>query len=122
MARAVEKGNQAPESLDPTGLWRLGFWLIWILGHLTLLFALALGMVPRLRNDPFTVDYAIRLGLAALTLVSILMARWIWKIRNPIAGQEPPLAMRVVVMVSWVELIFALVSILAIAESHLFAR
>jgi hypothetical protein len=122
VAKAVENEIEALESLDPTGLWRLAFWLVWILGLLALLFTFLLAMVPRRHDDSFTLEYAIRSCLAALGLISIIMARRIWKIRNPIGERTPALAMQVVVIVAWVELTFALVSILAIAASRVFVR
>lgn len=63
-----------PGFIDRTGMWRLVFWLTYVLGNVVLLFSFALAMVPPSRSQTFTLEYTIRLIIAGLTLVSILMA------------------------------------------------
>jgi hypothetical protein len=99
------------------------FWLTYVLGNLVLLFSFALAMVPgSLHDTDFTPEYTIRSIIAGLMLMSILMAKWIWKIRNPLTDRGPAVAMRVVLFVAWAELAFALYLIIALAILQLFGH
>ena len=112
----AEPEDETPGSIDPTGIWRLVFWLTYVIGNLVLLFSFLLAMVPRSLHDAnFTSDYVIRSIVAGFMLISILMARWLWKIRNPLTDRGPAVAMRVVLFVAWAELAFALYLIIGLA-------
>ena len=104
-----ERETDKPESIDPTGLWRLMFWLVYVLGTFTLLFSWLLSLVPRpLHGADFTLDYIVRSCAGGLALVSILMARRLWNIKNPLVNRGPMKAMQLVVLIAWVELAIAL--------------
>lgn len=109
-----------PGSIDPTGIWRLVFWLTYVLGNLVLAVFLLLAMVPSPRHPDFTPLYIIRLVIAGLMLISILMARWIWKIRHPLSDHGGTIAMRIVIFVAWAEFIFALYLVVGLATFQLF--
>jgi hypothetical protein len=112
-----------PGSIDPTGMWRLVFWLTFVLGNLVLLVSFLLAMVPAPRHERgFTLEYSIRLILTGLMLISILMARWIWKIRNPLSERKAATGMRIVLSVAWAELAFAIYLILGLATFQLFGH
>ncbi len=113
-----EAGTPGP--IDPTGIWRLVFWLTFVLGNLDLAFSFLLAMVPSPRNPDFTLWYVIRSIDAGLMLISILMARWIWKIRSPLSERKVATGMRVVLSVAWTELAFAVYLILGLATLQLF--
>ncbi len=104
-----------PELVDPTGFWRFIFWLAFVLGNLTLVFAWLLAQVPRPSHAYLPLDYAVRAGIVAFMLVAILMARRIWKINTPNLDQEPGIAMNLVVLVAWFELVSALCGIIVVA-------
>jgi hypothetical protein len=92
-----------------------------MIGNLVLLFSFLLAMVPRsLHDTEFIPDYVIRSFVAGLMLMSILMARWIWKIRNPLTDRVPAVGMRVVLLVAWAELAFAIYMIVGLAILQLF--
>jgi hypothetical protein len=109
----AEHEERSPGSIDPSGIWRLLFWLTYVLGNLVLLFSFLLAMVPG-RPD-FLSEYLIRSTIAGLMLTSILMARWIWRIKNLLSGRGAASAMRIVVFVAWSELAFALYLIIYLA-------
>jgi hypothetical protein len=104
----------SPGAVDPSGFWRFIFWLTFVFGNLTIAFCWLLAHVP---------GKDMRLNLAALSclvffmFVSILMARWIWKIRNPIPvpGRAVRPAMYMIVLIAWVELVLGLVGIIGVA-------
>ena len=111
-----ERETGKPELIDPTGLWRLMFWLVYVLGTLSLIVSWLLSLVPRPVHDAdFTLDYVIRSCAGGLALVSILMARWLWNIKNPLANEGPLKAMQLVVLIAWVELAIALAGLVGIA-------
>jgi hypothetical protein len=104
------------EPIDPTGLWRLTFWMAYVLGTLTLLFSWLLSLVPRLPHGAdFTLDYIVRSCAGGLMLISILMARRLWNIKNPLLDQSSMKAMRLVLLFAWVELAIALAGLVGIA-------
>jgi hypothetical protein len=116
--KIVETRDSAtrPELVDPTGFWRFVFWLVFVLGNLALAFAWLLAQAPRpLHGADLRLDYAVRAGIVAFMLVSILMARRIWKINTPNLDQEPGIAMNLVVLVAWFELVAALCGIVVVA-------
>jgi hypothetical protein len=108
--------DRSPESIDPTGLWRLVFWLAFVIGSLGLLFSWLLAQVPRLPHGAdYGLDYLVRSCAAALMLVSIGMARWLWKINHGSPGRG---AMQIVQLIAWVELIIAICGIVGLAVSR----
>ena|SRR5260221_9849212 len=118
-----ENENTTPESIDPSGFWRFVFWLTYVLGTLSLAFSWLLAQVPRpLHGADLRGDYAFRTCTAGLMLISILMARWIWKIRNPLTDRGPATPLRVVLSIAWVELGIASIGIIGIAVFQLFRR
>ena len=95
-----ENENATPESIDPSGFWRFVFWLTYVLGNLVLIIALLLSKVPRpLHDENFTPDYIVRSFVVGLMLISILMARWLWKIESPIP-RGPLAAMNYVLLIA----------------------
>jgi hypothetical protein len=111
-----ELENKAPESIDPTGFWRFLFWLAFVLGNLALAFSLLLAQVPRgLHDMDFLLDYAFRSSAAGIMLISILMARWLWGIKNPITDKGSATAIRFVLCTVWVEGAIAVIGIIGIA-------
>lgn len=101
------------------------FWLAYVLGNLVLLFSFLVSKAPEsIKRGDFGFYYILRLCLAGPMLVSILMARWIWKIGDPLDDpvSPPPVAMRVVVLVAWAELAFALFEIAALARLQLLGQ
>jgi hypothetical protein len=121
--RLAENENEMPESIDPSGFWRFVFWLAYVLGTLSLLFSWLLSQVPRPRHGAdLTGDYVFRSCAAVLLLISILMARWIWKIRNPLSDRGRAIAMRVALFIAWIELAIAFIGIIGIATFQLLGR
>src|SRR5260370_39819175 len=111
--------NEWLESVDPTGFWRFVFWFAYVLGTMDIASCWLLALVPRsIHNKDFTLEYTMRSCAAGLMLISILMAKWLWKIRNPITDRAPALAMRLVVCFAWIEGAFAIVSMIAIGLFH----
>ena len=114
-----EHDNWAAGSLDPTGLWRFVFWLAFVFGNLGLLFSWLLAQVPHpLYGTDVRLDYAVRSSVAVLMLTSILMARWIWKIKNPIRDEDHVTAIRLVLLLAWFELVVAIYGIVAMTVLH----
>jgi hypothetical protein len=110
----------SPGAVDPSGLWRFIFWLAFVSGSLILGFFLLMSQVgppPPSRRGDMRLYYAAWSCLTALMLLSIRMARWIWKIRNPIPvpGRAVRPAMYMVVLIAWVELVLGLVGIIGVA-------
>jgi hypothetical protein len=104
------------EPIDPT---RFVFWLAFVLGSLNLLFSWLLARVPRpLHGADFRLDYTVRSSVAVLMLVSIVMARWLWKIGNPLFQGGSSTLMRVVLCVAWIEVAVALIGVVGIALSR----
>jgi hypothetical protein len=109
-----ELENKTPGSIDPTGLWRLLFWLVFVLGSLSLLFSWLLAQIPgRPHGAELLPHYISRLCAALFMLVSIVMARRIWKVTQGGRG-----AMQIVQLIAWVELIIAACGIVGIAVSR----
>src|SRR5271168_2123512 len=94
----------SPGAIDPSGFWRFIFWLAFVFGNLTTAFCWLLAHVP---GRDMRLNVVTRSCVVFFMLVTILMARWIWKIRNPIPVQERRVrpAMYMVVLVAWVELV-----------------
>lgn len=114
--RLGENENRSPESIDPTGLWRLAFWLTFVLGSLSLLASWLFAQLPRLPHGAdLRPHYITRSCAAVLTLTSIIMARRIWRIA-PDGPVRPP--MQIVQLIAWVELIIAVVGIIGVAVSR----
>src|ERR1700730_8625896 len=93
---APDTENPGPELIDPTGLLRLLFWLIWLAGTVLLLITWLLVMVP---GHVSIMDLSFRASAAGLLLTATLLAGWLWKFRSPL--------MRAFVLVVWIELIIA---------------
>jgi hypothetical protein len=101
--------TRTPESIDPTGIWRLLFWLTFLLGTLSFLVSwLMASFMPPPPDHDFTLVYIVRSCIAVPMLISMLMARWIWKIRNPLTNEGPATAMRIVLFIAWVQLAIVL--------------
>jgi hypothetical protein len=110
-----ENENRASE-IDPTGLWRLAFWLAFVLGNLSLLFSWLLAQVPRpIHGADLHLDYAVRSCSALFFLISILMARWIWKIDSLVPEQSPVRAIHIVVLVAWIGVVIAILGTMEMA-------
>jgi hypothetical protein len=110
----------SPEAVDPSGFWRFIFWLAFVSGSLILGFFLLMSRVgppPPPRGGDMRLYYAAWSCLTALMVVSIRMARWIWKIMNsiPVPGRGVRPAMYMVVLIAWIELVLALVGIIGVA-------
>jgi hypothetical protein len=115
--------NETPESIDPSGFRRLAFWLTYVFGTLGLAFSWLLAQVPQPRHGAdLSGDFALRSGVAVLMLISILMARWIWKIKNPVSKESPVTAMRVVLLIAWIELGIGFIGAIGVAVRQLTAR
>jgi hypothetical protein len=92
--------ERAPDTVDPSGFWRFIFWLVLVLGALSMLLAWGLGQVPRPDyHGDYTLDYIVRSCTAGLTLIAILMGRWLWGIINPFV--EETTAMHFVLRCAW---------------------
>jgi hypothetical protein len=123
VVRQEENENETPESIDPSGFRRLVFWLSYVFGTLILAFSWLLAQVPQpLHGADLSGDYAVRSCAAGLMLISILMARWVWKIRNPLSDRGRATAMRVVLFIAWIELAIACIGIIGIAAFQLSRR
>ena len=110
---------RAPESIDPTGFWRFVFWVTFVLGSLSLLLAWGLAHVPQpIYGGDFRPNYAACASVVAFMSISILMARWLWGIKNPIGGNAPASVMRIIVCLAWTETALGLLGILGIAVYH----
>jgi hypothetical protein len=109
-----------PGSVDPSGLRRLLFWIVSVAGTFILLFTWLLLFVPG-RPD-FTGDFIIRTSASALFVLSILMARWIWKIGNPFSDRHGSTPMRFVLTVVWIELGISLYEVLGTVTYRLFSH
>jgi hypothetical protein len=115
MAEPEVQNDRTPASIDPTGILRLVFWLTYVAGTLIFLYSWLLAMVmPPPPVHDFTFVYFVRACTVGPMLISILMARWIWKIRNPLSyrGQA---AMRIVLFIAWGELGISLFLAIALA-------
>jgi hypothetical protein len=111
--------NERLQSVDPSGFWRFLFWLAYVLGTLGVVSCWLLALVPRSIHDrDFALDYMIRFCVGVLTLVSILMAKWLWGIKNPMTDRGAAFLIRLIVGVAWIEGAFAVVSMIAIALVH----
>jgi hypothetical protein len=112
----AEDEEGTPGSIDPTGIWRLGFWLIYVFGNLGLVFGFLLAQVPSpRRHDPaLSADLAVWLCTVVLFLTSILMARWLWKIKNPVP-RGPLTSMHIIILVAWGEVAIAFRVVIGVA-------
>ena len=112
-----DPGGESPsqESTDPTGFWRFVFWLTYVLGTLCLLLSWLLSQVPTSRGADLTGDLLIRSSAAGLMLISILMARHLWKIKNPLTDGFPQTAMDFVLSLAWFELLIATSGVIGLA-------
>ncbi len=80
-------------------------------------------MVPRSLHEPdLNPDLVFRSAAAGLSLIAILMARRIWKIRNPLAARDPWTPVQFVLVFIWFELIIAFIGVLGIIRAMLFPR
>jgi hypothetical protein len=107
-----DESSTTPESIDPTGLWRLLFWLLYVVGSLALIFSWMLAMVPEPRSvQPgiYLPDLIVRSCSAVLLAFVVLLARWFWKIRNPFSPSGAERLMRAFMVLVWLELAIALV-------------
>jgi hypothetical protein len=108
-------GHPPPDSIDPTGFWRFVFWLALVLGTLSLLLAWGFAYVPKPDfHGDYRPDYIVRSCSAVLMLVSILMARWLWGIKNPFVDERPITPMRFVLCFAWVEAVIAVIGIIGL--------
>jgi hypothetical protein len=111
------------ESTDPSGVRRFIFWVAYVLGTLSLLFSWALAQVPEPRHDRHLVlDFAVRSCAGCLILTAILLARRIWRITNPLSRRSPASAIRVFLLMVWIELVVAFVGVIGVAVSQIFQR
>ena len=117
MAEEINE-NYSPDSVDPSGFRRFLFWLSYVLGTLVLLFAWLLSMVPG-RPD-FTGDFVIRTTASSLVLISILLARWVWRIYNPFSESNGSISMRVILGIAWTEFGIGLCGVLGTVAYKLF--
>ena len=111
---AQDQLAKVPESVDPTGFWRFVFWLALVLGTLSLLLAWGLAHVPVSAHADLSGDYVVRSCSAVFMLVSILMARWLWGIKNPLVDEGPITPMRLVLCFAWVEAALAVIGIIGL--------
>jgi hypothetical protein len=101
------------DSIDSWGFWRLAFWFAYALSSFGFVFSFFLALVPRdLCHPDFSLDYILRGCVCALATVSIVLARWIWKIRRP-------LGIRIKVWTAWIELAVAWIQVIAIFSMQL---
>jgi hypothetical protein len=91
--------DRGPAAIDPTGPWRLLFWLLWVSGTAVLLISWGLLLVPH-RADAG--DLLVRFSAAALLLFAVLISTWIWR-------TDQRTKMRAFMAVVWVELALALI-------------
>lgn len=99
--------SHTPDSVDPTmTLLRLLFWFVYGVGTLILLVTWLLLMVPGPIGKG---DLILRSSAAALLLIAIVLAGWLWKLRNPFPLSAPRRLLRGFVLIVWIELIIALV-------------
>ncbi|HLV94590.1 MAG TPA: hypothetical protein VKS44_05320 [Candidatus Acidoferrales bacterium] len=110
-----------PSSIDPSGFWRFVFWLAYALGTISLLFSWMFAQVSSGRDSDRAWDFVIPLCALILILTSILMACWLWNIKNPFRYGGDRKAMSVVLEVAWFELavaIYATVALLTYSLLH----
>jgi hypothetical protein len=104
--------RQSRAFIDPTGLWRFLFWLLYVIGSLALIFSWMLAMVPEPRSvqpGVFLPDLIVRSCSAVLLALVVVLARWLWKIRNPFSPSGPERPMQAFMVLVWLELAIALV-------------
>lgn len=114
--------SETPESIDPSGFRRLVFWLSYVFGTLILAFSWLLAQVPQPLHADLSGDFAVRSCAAGLMLISILMARWVWKIRNPLSDGGPASALRVVLFIAWIEFGIGFIGVIGVAVHQIFFR
>jgi hypothetical protein len=62
-------------------------------------------------------DLIFRSSAATLLLGAVLLARWLWKIRNPFPLLASNKLMRTFMLIVWFELIFALYGVIGLGIS-----
>jgi len=112
--RAGQSGRR-PGSIEPTGLWRLLFWLIFLLGSLSFIVSFLLGQIPHVPGDDLRLDYAVSACTVSLMLTSILMARWLWGIKSFVPEPSYAIWMWLVLLIAWAESAVALITIISLA-------
>jgi hypothetical protein len=103
-------------STDPKVFERILFWIAYVLGSLTLIFAWLLAQVPRPHHGAnFTLDYICWSLAASLLLISLIAARRAWKIGNPFTWSTSASFLQLIVGAAWVELAFSLYGLISFA-------
>ena len=102
---------------EPASPRRVAFWLVYAFGNLAFAFVWLLGQVPG-SSHPDLLDYSPRLFNAALMAASILIDKNIRKNKKPVSHQDPQTVMNIVLAVAWIELVFSLCLLVAIAISR----
>ena len=103
-----------PESDEPPYFLQIAFTVAFILGNLMWFPALALSLGARFSRADLLLVCGLRVGVIALLLLSVLLARKMWKIKRLIP--EGPLSiLQVVLTIAYFEIGFALLGIITIA-------
>lgn len=111
-----EEQNRRLDSIDGWGLWRLAFWLAYAIASIAFLASWVVGMAPHdLFRPDFSPDYSFRVCVIGFAVVSILIARWVWKIKRPIG-------VTVVLWTAWGELLISLAGIIDLAATQAMHR
>jgi hypothetical protein len=107
-------GNIDTRSFEPQGS-AITFWVTFPLGNVALALFFLLALVPKpIREDarPYLIFW---LGIAVLSLISILTARTIGKRRRPTRGAG---FLGVLQAIAWIELAFACYAVVALTLFH----
>lgn len=114
-----ERQGMETDLIDPSGFWRFVFWLVFVLGSLSLLLVWGLAHVPQPDyHGDYRLNYASCTCAILLMTISILMARWLWQIRNPLTDEGPLTALRLVLCAAWIQGAIALLEMVGIALFH----
>ena len=106
------------DSNEPSDFQRIVFWSLYILGSLTLAFTWLLGHAPHpIHGGDMRPDYAGRGCAIALLLVSIFLARKMWRIKTLIP-QGPLSTIQIILVIAWIEIGFAVLGIVSIAINY----
>ena len=97
------------------------FWLTYGLGIVFLVLSWLLSQVPRPSHGAnLGGDFAFRSCAAATFLVTVLLGRWVWRIRNPFYTQHSSMAVRLALCTAWIGLLLAFVGLIGIVDAQLF--
>ena len=104
------------ESTGPRLFERILFWIAYVLGSLTLIFAWLLAQVPRPRHGAnFTLDYICWSLAAGLLLISLIAAKRAWTIGNPFTWSTSASPLQLIVGAAWIELDVSLYGLISFA-------